>query len=68
MVRVRGRQANSLCSWRYCLGAWLKVWRRSRDPKKGSEDEAFEILFLAAHAAKSHSTSTQASRVAMGPA
>ena len=59
MVRVRGRQANSLCSWRYCLGAWLKFWRRSRDPKKGSEDEAFEILFLAAYAAKFHSTSTQ---------
>ena len=27
---------------------WLKFWRRSRDPKKGSGDEAFEILFLAA--------------------
>ena len=25
---------NSLRSWRYCLGARLKVWRRSRDPKK----------------------------------
>ena len=26
---------NSLRGWRYCLGARLKVWRRSRDPKKG---------------------------------
>ena len=25
----------SLRSWRYCVGARLKFWRRSRDPKKG---------------------------------
>ena len=31
----------SLRSWRYCV---IKFRRRSRDPKKGSGDEAFEIL------------------------
>ena len=35
----------SLRSWRYCVGARLKFWRRSRVPKKGSRDEA---VFLAA--------------------
>ena len=35
----------SLRSWRYCVGARLKFWRRSRVPKKGSRDEAVEILF-----------------------
>ena len=25
----------SLRSWRYCVGARLKFWRRSRDPRKG---------------------------------
>ena len=38
-------------SWRYCVGTRLKFWRRSRVPKKGSRDEAVEILlpvFLAA--------------------
>ena len=29
---------NSLRSWRYCVGARLKFWRRSRVPKKGSRD------------------------------
>ena len=29
----------SLRSWRYCVGARLKFWRRSRLPKKGSRDE-----------------------------
>ena len=38
----------SLRSWRYCVGARLKFWRRSRVPKKGSRS-----------AAKSHSTTTQ---------
>ena len=33
----------SLRSWRYCLGARLKFWRRSHNPKKGVGDEAFEI-------------------------
>ena len=27
----------SLRSWRYCVGARLKFWRRSRVPKKGSK-------------------------------
>ena len=36
---------DSLRSWRYCVGARLKFWRRSRVPKKGSRDEA---VFLAA--------------------
>ena len=60
----------SLRSWRYCVGARLKFWLRSRVPKKGSRDEAVEV-FLAAppsnltrlyyngSAAKSHSTTTQ---------
>ena len=30
------------------MGARLKFWRRSRVPKKGSRDEAVEIVFLAA--------------------
>ena len=69
-----GNARGSLCSWRYCVGARLKFWRRSRVPKKGSRDEA---VFLAASplvtappsnltkvyynssAAKSHSTTTQ---------
>ena len=33
----------SLRSWRYCVGARFKFWRRSRVPKKGSRDEAIEI-------------------------
>ena len=33
----------SLRSWRYCVGARLKFWRRSRVPKKRSRDEAVEI-------------------------
>ena len=37
----------SLRSWRYCVGARLMFWRRSRVPKKGSRDEAVEV-FLAA--------------------
>ena len=68
-------EKTSLRSWRYCVGARLKFWRRSRVPKKGSRDEA--VVFLAASqlvtapssnltrlyyngsAAKSHSTTTQ---------
>ena len=33
----------SLRSWRYCLGARLKFWRRSHNPKKEVGDEAFEM-------------------------
>ena len=33
----------SLRSWRYCVGARLKFWRRSRVPKKGNRDEAVGI-------------------------
>ena len=33
----------SLRSWRYCVGAGFKFWRRSRVPKKGRRDEAVEI-------------------------
>ena len=41
----KGDYVNSLRSvaggsWRYCVGARLKFWRRSRVPKKGSGDEA----------------------------
>ena len=39
------RGLSSLRSWRYCVGARLKFWRRSRVPKKGSRDGA---VFLAA--------------------
>ena len=64
----------SLRSWRYCLGARLKFWRRSRVPKKGSRDEAVFLaasplvtappsnltrLYYHGSAAKSHSTTTQ---------
>ena len=35
----------SLRSWRYCVGARLKFWRRSRVPKKGRRDEAVEMYF-----------------------
>ena len=34
----------SLRSWRYCVGARLKFWRRSRVPKEGSREEAIEIF------------------------
>ena len=37
--------AISLRSWRYCVGARVKFWRRNRVPKKWSRDEA---VFLAA--------------------
>ena len=33
----------SLRSWRYCLDARLKFWRRSHNPKKEVGDEAFEM-------------------------
>ena len=36
----------SLRSWRYCVGARLKFWRRSRVPKEGSRDEAVEIPYF----------------------
>ena len=36
---------NNLRSRRYCEGARLKFWRRSRDPKKGNRDEAVEIHY-----------------------
>ena len=40
-------------SWRYCVGARLKFWWRSRVPKRGSRDElavlcGCEIKVLAA--------------------
>ena len=35
--------SHSLRSWRYCVGARLTFWRRSRVAKKGSRDEAVEI-------------------------
>ena len=34
----------SLRSWRYCVGARLKFWRRSRVPKKGTGDDYSTIL------------------------
>ena len=34
-ARTEGYWQVSLRSWRYCLGARLKFWRRSCDPKKG---------------------------------
>ena len=50
----------SLRSCPYCLGARLKFSQRSHDPKKGVETRRlFYFLFLAAYAAKSHSTTTQ---------
>ena len=33
-------------SWRYCVGARLKFWRRSRVPRKGSRDRQLRRLFL----------------------
>ena len=50
----------SLRSWRYCVGARLKFWRRIRVPKKGSRDEA--VRGFAARdgsAVKSYSTILQ---------
>ena len=64
----------SLRGWRYCVGARLKFWRRSRVPKKGSRDEAVFLaaspqvtappsnlirLYYNGSAAKSYSTTTQ---------
>ena len=37
------RVSFSLRSWRYCVDARLKFWRRSRVPKKGSREEAVGI-------------------------
>ena len=65
---------SSLRSWRYCVGARLKFWWRSRVPKKGSRSEAvflaasphvtappsnFTRLYYNGSVAKSHSTTTQ---------
>ena len=36
---IRGRPG--LRSWRYCLGARLKFWRQSPDPKKGVGTKSF---------------------------
>ena len=73
--RTDRKPSVSLRSWRYCVGARLKFWWRSRVPKKGSGTRWF--VFLAASplvtappsnltrlyyngsAAKSHSTTTQ---------
>ena len=46
----------SLRSWRYCVGARLKFWRRRRVPKKGSN---LTRLYYNRSAAKSHSTILQ---------
>ena len=40
VIFVSHEREISLRSWRYCVGARLKFWRRSRVPKKGSRDEA----------------------------
>ena len=57
------KRPDSLRSWRYCVGARLKFWRRSRVPKKGSRDEAVEFLaaspLVNGSAVKSHATTTQ---------
>ena len=47
----------SLRSWRYCVGARLKFWRRSRVPKKRSRDEA--VAARDGSAVKSYSTILQ---------
>ena len=39
-IEMKQSSTCSLRSWRYCVGARLKFWRRSRVPKKGSRDEA----------------------------
>ena len=49
---LKSYTTSSLRSWRYCVGARLKFWRRSRVPKKGSRDEA---VFLAARSTISES-------------
>ena len=50
----------SLRSWRYCVGARLKFWRRSRVPKKRSSPPSnLTRLYYNGSAAKSHSTTTQ---------
>ena len=40
----------SLRSWRYCLGARLKFWQRSHNPKKGVGTRRLKYIFLAAYA------------------
>ena len=45
-VKSRGLDKNSLRSWRYCVGAKLKFWRRSRVPKKGSKWDLFPLSLL----------------------
>ena len=61
--KITFRLIDSLRSWRYCVGAKLKFWRRSRVPKKRSRDEAVVISrgFAArdGSAVKSHSTILQ---------
>jgi len=54
----------SLRSWRYCVGARLKFWRRSRVPKKGVGTRRLKCIsrgFAArdGFAVKSHSTILQ---------
>ena len=39
------RVFTSLRSWRHCLGARLKFWRRSRDPKKGVGTRRLNFYF-----------------------
>ena len=59
--QCKTQTADSLRSWRYCVGARLKFWRRSRVPKKGSRDEVVERGFAARDrsAVKSPSTILQ---------
>ena len=38
---------SSLRNWRYCVGARLKFWRRSRVPKKGSRVKAVDYITTA---------------------
>ena len=47
--RTWGLARVSLRSWRYCVGARLKFWRRSRVPKKGSRDEALKSYSTTLH-------------------
>ena len=48
-------------SWRYCVDARLKFWRRSHVPKKGvmAPPSNLTRLYYNGSAAKSHSTTTQ---------
>ena len=53
------RDEFSLRSWRYCVGARLKFWRRSRVPKKGVGTRRLKYPLSRGSAVKSHSTILQ---------